>query len=360
MPYIPLYPNAFEANSEYYIRLAKPHVLVVGDAVPLTPAMQSWQELPVRIHCAKDVAPGFTSLHEILAAPRTASHTLETETASPPGDDLALIIFTSGTTGVPKGCPHTAKNLWTQSFDFDPNVSGIYTDRWLAHLPLSHIMSINQTLRAWRYGGAVLIPSKSFDVAASLKVAVDEKATRMSAVPTLVQAMLAHPAFPGKEAMSLNYTTIGGTIVRERDNQMCKELGAETAFTGYGMSEGAPITTWSRGDPILTNGYHPGVGKVLPGFKIRVCEPASRRVLRRNEIGELHVGGPGIIEGYLEGRDSHQFYDDEAGSWLITGDQTYIDENDVLHVSDTSNSLRRFICVTMRVVRLPKCPPYSR
>ena len=77
---------------------------------------------------------------------------------------------------------------------------------------------------------------------------------------------------------------------------------------------------------------YPGVGKVLPGCRIRICAPASRDILKRNVAGELHIGGTAVITGYLDGADPEAFYTDEYGSWLRTGDQATIDENGVVSI----------------------------
>jgi len=77
---------------------------------------------------------------------------------------------------------------------------------------------------------------------------------------------------------------------------------------------------------------YPGVGKVLPGARIRICPPSSREVLRRNVPGELHIGGTSVISGYLGGADAEAFYEDACGTWLKTGDQAIIDENGVVHI----------------------------
>ncbi len=82
----------------------------------------------------------------------------------------------------------------------------------------------------------------------------------------------------------------------------------------------------------MWNRSYPGVGKVLPGARIRICPPSSFSVLPRNVPGELHIGGTSVISSYLENADAEAFYTDEYGSWLKTGDQAIIDENGVVHI----------------------------
>ncbi|PTB62383.1 acetyl-CoA synthetase-like protein [Trichoderma citrinoviride] len=260
------------------------------------------------------------------------------------GDAPALVVFTSGTTGRPKGCPHTNRNLVSQTSNYDANADPDFVDRWLVHTPVCHVFAINNALRAWRHGGVVVFAARSFHIDATLRALVDEKCTVMSATPTLVRALLSHAAFPSPEALSLSIVSISGTMIGAEHIRLCREgLGARDAIQAYGMSEGAPIVSWSRQDGMLVDGYHAGVGKVLPGAAVRVCRwGGGREVLSRMEVGELHISGTSVIHGYFgedEEDDDGRFYDDEAGRWLRTGDQAMIDEKGVVYILGRYNDL---------------------
>lgn len=341
MVFVPLDPRVSRSAAGEYFKLTQPQVLVVQDdelamAIDVVSA-----DIPIRISCSSKRDDRWNILSDAFSSPDDKP-TSDIEGVESPGSgkEIALIVFTSGTTsGRPKGCPHTASNLWSQTFDFDPNVSGIYTDRWLVQTPTSHIMGINNALRAWRYGGAVILPAKSFDIMSSLRVLQAEKCTRMAAVPTLIKAMVDHPAFPGTEALFLQYISLGGTIITAEHVKKCRNFGPAAAITAYGMSEGVPITSWCRNDPLIAMGHYPGVGKVLPGGNIRVCAPGTRNLLDRDAMGELHIGGSNIIENYLGNLDADSFYEDEYGTWLKTGDLALIDTLDVLHISGRMKDL---------------------
>lgn len=335
MTFIPLDPRVSSSFAGDYFKSTQPYVLVVQDDEIATGLETMFDETPVRISCSKKRMNGWISLTDALSFSSVGSISdAEGQEVTNPGQDIALVVFTSGTTsGNPKGCPHTSSNLWSQTFDFDPNASGIYTDRWLVQTPTSHIMGINNALRAWRYGGAVILPAKSFDITSSLRALQEEKCTRMAAVPTLINAMVDHPSFPGAEAFFLQYISLGGTIITAEHVKKCRSFGAAAAITAYGMSEGVPITSWCRSDPLIATGHYPGVGKVLPGGNIRVCAPGTRKLLDRDVMGELHIGGSNIIKNYLGKVDADNFYEDEYGTWLKTGDVALIDTLDVLHIS---------------------------
>ncbi|KAE9377406.1 acetyl-CoA synthetase-like protein [Stipitochalara longipes BDJ] len=334
MPFIPLDPRSMSETADEYISRLRPSVIVVQDeaaAASLSTSSSFLANSKVLISCTTSSSESWISLstlsvEEILAAKPF-------DKGDNPGNDIALIVFTSGTTSTPKGCLHTSENIWSESIDFDPDVPGVVPiQRWLVQTPVSHIFAINNCLRSFRYGGVIYFPSKTFDIYASVKTIEEHQCTRLSAVPTLVQGLLSVKGYPTKEKVSLHYIALAGTLIKDEDVRMCKKLGSDFVVQVYGMSEGAPVTSWLRDDPLFDDGHYPGVGKVLPGARIRVCPPSSREVLRRNVPGELHIGGTSVISKYLDGADAEAFYEDEYGSWLKTGDQAIIDENGVVHI----------------------------
>lgn len=337
MPFVPLDPRALAdpKGVAKVLSLVKPAVIVVSSAkaahalAATGPASTS--SVQIQISEPEELVEGWISLSGIDAADADRAPGNPPPTGSTGLEDVALVVFTSGTTSTPKGCLHTSSNLLSQVNDFDPQ--GGVVDRWLVHTPASHIFAVNNALRAWSRGDAVIFASEYFDVQSTLHALVSEKCTFMSAVPTLVKALVSQPSFAGRNALNLTYVTMGGTTITDADVKACRnQLGARTAIQAFGMSEGVPIVSWHRSDPMLVDGYHPGVGKVLPGANIRVCAPGSQKPLAINEVGELHIGGSSVIKGYLGGVAADSFYDDYVGHWHKTGDQAIIDQDGVLHI----------------------------
>ncbi|KAK5651692.1 hypothetical protein OQA88_11758 [Cercophora sp. LCS_1] len=337
--FTPLDPRIISTEAGVFLSASTPSVIVVPDAEAahlLTPRFVHHiaNNSRILIQASGEPVPGWVQLRSILSSPfgTNSDITISSGRTTPNSD--ALLIFTSGTTAAPKGCPHTHTSLVAQTHQYCPNREPI-VDRWLVNTPVSHIFAINNAIRAWRLGNAVIFPSKTFDVTAIIRALADEQVTFMSAVPTLVKGLLAHPAFPGKERLNIKLVTIGGTIITPQDIGLCLEgLGADHAVQGYGMSEGAPVISWLRWDPLLEKscGYHPGVGKALPGVNLRVCVPGTRDVVARGETGELHVGGPAVITEYLGGVEKDKLYVDAVGNWLVTGDQARMDEDGIVYI----------------------------
>ncbi|KAK4442277.1 hypothetical protein QBC34DRAFT_444296 [Podospora aff. communis PSN243] len=330
--FCPLDPRVITTDGTALLAATSPTVIVVQDEAGAA-SLPSLPSPPFLIQCSGPPTPTFTPLSSLLS-PTPPLNPIPA--SSPvPHSALALIIFTSGTTSAPKGCPHTHSHLLAQTHQYDANLDPSFVDRWLVHTPSSHIFAVNHMIRAWRLADAVILPAKTFSVQATLDGLAKEGGTIMSAVPTLVKALLGHPDFPGKEKIKLRLIPIGGTVITPEDIRLCKEgLGAEDAVQAFGMSEGAPTLSWPRQDELLkrNGGYHKGVGKALPGVRVRICKRGSREVVPRGEKGEVHVGGPAVIGGYLGGEQSEAFYEDAVGNWMVTGDQGVMDEDGVVYV----------------------------
>lgn len=338
MPFVPLDPRSLENDFMHYLNLAPPEVLVVMNA-DATQVLDDLDNVKVRISLSNvpDRRGNWHSLPEIMSSlpVENVSFIASNNDSVVPGEERAAILFTSGTTSLPKGCPHTASNIWSATHDYDPVArKNGQQNKWLIHTPVWHIFAMGQTIRGWRDGSSVVFAAEKFDVTASLLALQQENITHIGAVPLLAKALVRHPKFPGKDSLSLLYVTMGGTLIKDEDVRFCKEhLGSEAVIQGFGMTEGSPMVSWRRDDPLLNNGRHIGVGKVLPGARLKICSPKSHVPLKKGETGELHIGGTSVINGYLNSVDSESFYIDGVGKWFVTGDQALIDRDDVLYIN---------------------------
>ncbi|KAJ3485700.1 hypothetical protein NLG97_g6761 [Lecanicillium saksenae] len=338
MVFVPLDPDAKD-ELPALLSASSPQVLVVEDE-EMAQTVEAWAAkhtgfVQVTIILSDTIRTGWLSLAQIQAeAHKLCQMKCQFDGLRAAGTtSTALIIFTSGTTGVPKACIHTHDNLISQTHDYDPNPDPDFVDRWLIHTPVHHIFAINNALRAWRLGGAIILPSPTFSVKASLRAVVREQCTIMSATPTLVRAMLAESDCPDVSQFNLSIISLASTMIRPEDIHLCKKsLGCRHAIQAYGMSESGPLVSWQRQDPLLVDGFHPGVGKVLPGASIRICQPGTREVLCVGDIGELHVSGPSVIHGYLNMESNSSFYVENGRRWLVTGDQARVDEDGVVYI----------------------------
>lgn len=201
----------------------------------------------------------------------------------------------------------------------------------LQHLPASHVFGYVNMLASWTAEASVVFPSKSFDAKDSLDTLEAEQCTHTSAVPTMIKASVSHPKFSSGRAMSLLHISLGGTVVSQEVIRICQDttgsgLGVTNAKPGFGMSECMPTLGWHLSTKPMVEDGLASVGQPVPGARVRFCKFGSHECVPYNEVGELHVGGPAIISGYISSEDS-SFYKSDACHCMATGDQARMNES---------------------------------
>ncbi len=244
-------------------------------------------------------------------------------------DDPALILYTSGTTGRPKGAMLTHGNLTWNTVNYLAHVDVLSTDRALCISPLFHCVGISQvTLPTLFKGGSVEAVPK-FDAGAILARIGEVGITSFSAVPTMLQMMCEHPSWDTANLSSLTLVQYGGSPVQERVARAWLDRGVRLQ-QGYGMTEASPGVYMATRDGTLAHPTAVGV----PHFFTDVAllrderpEPAG------GEPAELVVRGPHVFAGYWNRPEetAASFVD---GSWFRTGDVLRIDDDGWAHVVD--------------------------
>ncbi|KAF2230442.1 acetyl-CoA synthetase-like protein [Viridothelium virens] len=257
----------------------------------------------------------------------------------PPSSPSAIttILFTSGTTNRPKGTPHTIENCITESEAHD--FRHIHpTSRILLHSPNFRAIFYAWTVCAWRRAACLILAGPTLHPLTSLEVIRAHRATNLTLVPAVWSAIASYPRFEElcPPPAQLEHVGFGGDVVTPALLAKAKaRLGATRVVSGLGMTECTGFVGWEGGGvegEVPTFLGFAGVGRPGRGVKVKICEADGREVLRRGEIGELHLGGQGVIQGYLEGRFEENFYEDEEGRWFKTGDRAVMDEDYVLYV----------------------------
>ena len=237
--------------------------------------------------------------------------------------DIALILFTSGTSSLPKACPLTCKNVacWVRTAEAVRPIKP--EDCFLQQFPISHVAAIGHILQVWAAGARVVIPSNFFDASASLHAIERERCTLMPAVPSIIDQLITLPDFSPAKVQSLDSVVVGATIISPEFILKCKDsvgLGARAVIPLYELTEAFPVLTWDeREDLIIEHGFA-SVGKPLWGTKVKICPPGSRVPSMMGEVGELHISTSALIPGY-SGIESDAFYHEAECRWFATGDQ---------------------------------------
>jgi fatty-acyl-CoA synthase len=238
----------------------------------------------------------------------------ELDTSVGDSDDL-LLLYTSGTTGRPKGARLTHRNcFWTNlSLDRTSEMSG--TEVVLQVLPQFHVGGWNvQPLLAW-WKGATVVLEPAFDPGRVLELIERRRVTTMMGVPANYLFMAADPRFRDADLSSLRQAVVGGAPMPEALLQTWQERGV-AIIQGYGLTEASPNVLCL---PAEEAAYRLGwAGKPYPHVEVGLADPSSGAMLAGPGTGELVVRGPGVFAGYW--RDEAATDAALRDGWLHTGD----------------------------------------
>lgn len=257
------------------------------------------------------------------------------DTVQRTADDTAVVVYTSGTTGRPKGAELTHANLLFHVLVI-PKTSGWQDDEvLLCVLPLFHVFGQVCQMVAGLGAGATLVLVPRFDPATVLACIAEEGVTRFSGVPTMYWALLNHLQAGGTESpfTSLRGASSGGaSLPMEILNRFEEEYGLGIQ-EGYGLSETSPAaTTHHHGWP-----RKPGtVGTPLWGVRVAVMDDDGNQ-LPPGERGEVVIRGHGVMKGYL--KDPEATAEVFRGGWFHSGDIGVIDEDGYLAIVDRKKEM---------------------
>ncbi len=234
---------------------------------------------------------------------------------APTDDDGLLLVYTSGTTGKPKGALLTHSNcFWTNlSFDLATGIGG--DDVVLAVLPQFHCGGWNvQPLLAW-WKGAKVVLEPSFDATRVLSLIAEKRVTTMMGVPANYLFMAQEPGFAEADLSSLRRAVVGGAPMPEALLDTWHERGVEIV-QGYGLTEAAPnVLALPPEDAVRKRGF---AGKPYPHVDVELRDPETGAVVEGAGEGELVVRGPNVFAGYWRNPDATATA--LAGGYLHTGD----------------------------------------
>jgi fatty-acyl-CoA synthase len=237
------------------------------------------------------------------------------------GDGL-LLVYTSGTTGRPKGALLTHANCFWTNLSFD-RVAGVADDDViLSVLPQFHCGGWNvQPLLAW-WKGARVVLEPTFDAARTLRLIGERRVTMMMGVPANYLFMANEPGFAAADLSSLRRAVVGGAPMPEALLEVWHERGVEIV-QGYGLTEAAPnVLCLPPEDATRKRGY---AGKPYPHVEVALRDPETGELLEGPGEAELVVRGPNVFAGYW--RDPEATAAVFADGWLLTGDVAARDED---------------------------------
>ncbi|MCV3242322.1 AMP-binding protein [Mesorhizobium sp. ZC-5] len=254
-------------------------------------------------------------------------------------DDLALLQYTGGTTGLPKAAMLSHRNLSAAVSSYDlwftaQRLSIPANDRILLVLPLFHIYALTTVLLRGLNNGQTLVMHTRFDAEAALRE-IERGVTSFPGVPTMWIAVSSVPGFEKRDFSSLRYCASGGAPLPVEIARKLKAATGHDILGGWGMTETAPAGTnipKARPDKVGT------IGVPLPGIYVDVVALADPgRILGPNEIGELRIFGRNVMSAYLNRPDETRAAFSEGG--FLTGDIGFMDDEGFFTIVDRKKDL---------------------
>nr|WP_203599759.1 4-coumarate--CoA ligase family protein [Streptomyces sp. SID10853] len=290
---------------------------------------------------------------EILVCDRAEGHRSVLDLAPPggpvpditvpvdPAEDIAVLPYSSGTTGTPKGVMLTHRSLATNLAQLHPFARMGPGERILAVLPFFHIYGLTALLNApLRYGATVVVLPR-FELGQFLAAIEEHRVNGLYVAPPIVLALAKHPSVDRYDLSSLEYIVSAAAPLDASLAAACSaRLGLPPVRQAYGMTELSPGT---HVVPLDARNPPPGaVGKLFPGTEMRILsldEPA--RDLGVGEEGEVAIRGPQVMKGYLGRPEATAAMIDRDG-WVHTGDVGRVDEEGWLFIVDRVKELIKY------------------
>ncbi|WP_314323068.1 o-succinylbenzoate--CoA ligase [Paenarthrobacter ilicis] len=244
-------------------------------------------------------------------------------------EDAAMILYTSGTTGKPKGALLTHGNITWNCINTVVDMDLSRNDVALMISPLFHVASLDMGLLPMLLKGATVVLEAKFDAGLVLELVERHKITTLNGVPTTFQMLCDHPTWATTDLTSLEKLTCGGSAVPQRVLDAYEQRGI--GFTScYGMTETAPGATMLP----VANSKDKAGSAGLPHFftDVRIADPLGG-IAGLGEVGEIQISGPNVIKEYWNRPEATA--DSYADSvWFRSGDMGYVDSEGFLFVSD--------------------------
>lgn len=260
---------------------------------------------------------------DVLGMEELASHPpIARPVSADPPETAGALLFTSGTTGSPKGALLRHSGMMMCARQTAERLGLRAGDRWTSIIPLFHcagcILNIQGTLQV----GGAYVGQAAFDPEALFKLIEAERCTALSGVPTSYLAMLQHPARSRYDLSSLRTGTCGGADANPEVLAACaREFPMPGLAQVYGQTESSTLVTASAHDEPER---FRTAGRALPGYELRIADPQTLETLPAGVVGEVQGRGPMVMLGY-HGNPEATAEAITADGWLRTGDLGYLE-----------------------------------
>jgi acyl-CoA synthetase (AMP-forming)/AMP-acid ligase II len=256
-----------------------------------------------------------------------------------PREDLVVLPYSSGTTGLPKGVMLTHHNIVANICQIDAVEPYGQADTLIGILPFFHIYGMTVIMGTALYKGATVVTMPRFDLEQFLQLMQNYGVTWAYLAPPLVLALAKQPLVDQYNLSKLKTILSGAAPLGKDVAQACAQRLGCLVRQGYGLTESSPVTHLTPYDPAKVK---PGsIGLVVPNTEYKVMDYLTGAEAGPQQEGELWVRGPQVMKGYLNRPEATAAMIDSEG-WLHTGDIGYADEDGYFFVVDRLKELIKY------------------
>ena len=248
-------------------------------------------------------------------------------------DDNAIILYTSGTTGNPKGAMLTHENVYSNARDIGTYLEMTSDDRVVATLPVFHVFALTVVVNAPLLRGATVLLVPQFSPAEVFKTIREQKATIFAGVPTMYNFLYQYEEGNPEDYASIRLSISGGASLPVSLLENFEKKFNTRISEGYGLSEASPVTCFNPLDRERVPG---SIGTSIVNVENKVVDENGNEV-PRGEVGELIVRGPNVMKGYY--KMPEETAKTIKDGWLYTGDLAKQDENGYFYIVDRKKDM---------------------
>ena len=248
-------------------------------------------------------------------------------------EDTAIILYTSGTTGKPKGAMLSHKNIYSNASDTGEYLNISENDRVVTTLPMFHVFSLTVVVNAPLLSGGTLLIVPQFSPKEIFRIIKKYEATVFAGVPTMFNFLYQYPEGKAEDLQSLRFCISGGSALPVSLLESFEAKFDVTISEGYGLSEASPVTCFN---PLNRPRKAGSIGTNIVNVENKVVNELGEEV-PVNEVGELIVRGPNVMKGYYKmPEESAAVLKD---GWLYTGDLARRDEEGYFFIVDRKKEM---------------------
>jgi long-chain acyl-CoA synthetase len=252
-------------------------------------------------------------------------------------EDLALLQYTGGTTGMPKVVMLTHYNMLAnimQCVNWAKPVLSIGEERVVIALPLYHIFALTVCCLSFLWvGGTGTLIADPRDISTLIRAFRKENPSIFVGVNTLFQALMNHSHFKSLDFSSLKLVLSGGMKLQKKVATQWQKITGSLILEGYGLTEASPVVS---GDPVHSKSFNGSIGLSMALTRVSIRDDQGKE-LPEGAVGELWVKGPQVMKGYWKSeKETKNVF---ARGWLKTGDMAYVDSKGLIYLVDRKKEL---------------------